>query len=566
MTLDTDIAVETPADVLIVNARALTMDPSRPRASAVAIRANRILQVGDFDAKDFRGPATRVIDAKGKTVLPGFIDSHVHLFGGSGELTYPNLAEISGEAALRAVVERESRAKPQAKLLYAVCAGYHILGPDTPLDRHALDRISPDRPFAMMAADHHTVWANTAALELAGILHGGPTDPGAEIVMGTDAKATGVLLETSAFEPVVRHTDLGGRDFLGYITGDNPVPPATTAERERDKQALKQGLAHCAGFGITSLHNMDGNLYQMELLHELELEGALTCRVQVPCHLRNTHPLSKLEEAEEMRRRYTSDMLYSGRVKMFMDGVIDSYTALMVAPYPDRPDTFGDAVFTAEAFTKAAIRADAMGLQISVHCCGDGAVRRVLNGYEAAIAANGRRDSRHRIEHIETITDADIPRLEALGVIASMQPLHSPLCGLFDIMPPGVIFSDSQVRNAFAWQTLRNTGAQVIFSTDWPVAPLDPMLTIQGAVAFKTPDDRWIDQRQSLSDTLASYTCGGAFAEFAESSKGQLKAGMLADVAILSDDLHTVAPEALSQVRTTTTLCDGRIVYEATGN
>jgi len=550
------------ADILIVNGRVMTMNPAAPRATTLAIRGNRLTHVGMDDLADLRGPNTRVIDARGNTVLPGLIDSHVHLFGGSAELTCLNVADISGMDRLTQVVAQESRAKPDLPLLYAVAAGYHILGPDTALDRHTLDRVSPDRPFAMMAADHHTVWANTAALELAGILKGGATDPGSEIVMAADGLATGVLLESSAFQPVIRHTELGGRDFLGYVTGDDPVPPATGAERARDKAALKLGLAHAAQYGITSLHNMDGNFYQMELLHDLEQSGALTARVQVPCHLRNTHPLSKLEEALEMQRKYRSGMLYSGRVKMFMDGVIDSYTALMVEPYPDRPDTFGDAVFTAQAFNEAAIAADAMGLQISVHCCGDGAVRRVLDGYEAATRANGRRDSRHRIEHIETITDTDIPRFGELGVIASMQPLHSPLCGLFDVMPQGVIFSDKQARNAFAWQTLRDAGANVIFSTDWPVVPLAPMLTIQGAVDFKVPDERWGDQRQTLSDTLASYTNGGAYAEFAENDKGKLVAGMLADVVVLSENLEKMAPETLSSTEAVTTICDGRVVFE----
>lgn len=550
------------ADILIVNGRVMTMIPGAPVASVIALRGNRISYVGTAAPDDLRGPETLVIDARGNTVLPGLIDSHVHLFGGSGELGCLNVTGITGFDALTAAVADESRAKPEVPLIYGVGAGYHILGPDMVLDRHALDRVSPERPFAMMAADHHTVWANTPALKLAGILAGGPTDPGAEIVMGADGHATGVLLETSAFHPIMRHTDLGGRDFVGYVTGDDPEPPATPDERTRDKAALRRGLAHAAQYGITSLHNMDGNLYQMELLHELEQDGALTARVQVPCHLRNTHPLSKLDEALEMQRRFHSDMLYSGRVKMFMDGVIDSYTALMVDPYPDRPDTHGDAVFSAEAFNKAAIRADAMGLQISVHCCGDGAVRRVLDGYAAAIQANGRRDSRHRIEHIETITDADIPRFAALGVIASMQPLHSPLCGLFDVMAPGEIFSDRQVWNAFPWQTLRDAGARVIFSTDWPVVPLAPMPTIQGAVNFRVPDARWRDQRQSLGDTLASYTSGGAYAEFAEQSKGALAVGMLADVVVMSDDLESLAPDALGAVQAMTTICDGRVVFQ----
>ncbi|MGA0234056.1 MAG: amidohydrolase [Alphaproteobacteria bacterium] len=550
------------ADILITNARAMTMDHQNPRASVIAVKGNRILAVGGEELQSLAGPNTQIIDAGGNTVIPGFIDSHVHLFGGSGELDCLNLAHTSGETALTDAVRAESKRKPDDQLLYAVCASYNLLGDGIALDRHALDRVMPDRPFAIMAADHHTVWANTKALEMAGILHGGPTGPDGEIVMGADGTATGALLETSAFAHVLRFTELGGRDFLGYVTGDDPEPPATPEERERDKAALRAGLRHCAKLGVTSVHNMDGNLYQMELLAELEQEGDLLCRVQIPCHLRNTHPLSKLEEALYMQERYRSQMLYSGRVKMFMDGVMDSYTALMVEPYPDRPDTCGVEVFTVEAFNEAVIKADGMGLQISVHCCGDGAVRRVLDGYEAAINANGRRDSRHRIEHVETVTDVDIPRFKELGVIASMQPLHSAAAGLFPNIPPGMIYHDRQIRNAFAWQTLRDAGATLAFGTDWPIVPLEPLVSVAAAMFTTKPDERWVDQSQSLEDTLASYTIDGAYTEFAEDQKGMLKAGMLADIAILSSDLEANDAAAMKATEAVVTLCDGRMVHD----
>ena len=548
------------ADIVIVNAKVMTMDPDAPTADVVAIKGKRILGVGNFDPATLIGPETQVIDADGNTVLPGFNDSHVHLFGGSGELGCLNLSSVEGPDNFRTAVRAESEKNPDARLVYAVCADYHALGPDVQVDRHALDAII-ERPFAMMAADHHTVWANTKALELAGILHGAETDPGAEIVMGPDGLANGVLLETSAFQAVVALTELGGRDFVGYVTGDDPVPAPTLEEREKDKAALRAGLKHCAQYGITSLHNMDGNIYQMELLQELERDGTLLCRVQVPVHLRNTHELSKLGEAKVMQDRFGSDMLSCGRVKMFMDGVIDSYTALMVEPYPDRPDTFGDEVFTAEAFNKAAVKADSMDLQISVHCCGDGAVQRTLDGYEIAIAENGRRDSRHRIEHIETITDADIPRFAELGVIASMQPLHSPQGGLFPPMPEGVIFSDRQIRNGYPWQTLRDAGATVIFNTDWPVVPLSPMMTISGAVFTQSLGPRWTNQQQSLADTLRSYTWGGAYAEFAEDKKGQLKSGMLADIVVLSEDISNPTVELLEQTVALATICNGTFTH-----
>ena len=549
------------ANIIIINAEILTMDPQNPYATSIAIRGNKIIAVGDFHSREYSDSNTDIIDGNGKTVVPGFIDSHVHLFGGSAELSCLNVSQINGIENLKQVVQKEIIKKPDENLIYAVCASYHILGDDIEITRHTLDMVCPDLPFAMMAADHHTVWANTKALELGGIFNGGQTDLGAEIVMGEDGFANGVLLETSAFQYVVRHTKHGGRDFSGYITGNNPDPEPTTQERDLDKIALKDGLKYCAQFGITSVHNMDGNLYQMELLNEIERENKLSCRVQVPCHFRNTHPLSKLDEAMEMQNLYNSEKLYSRRVKMFMDGVIDSYTALMVEPYPDRPETSGDAVFSPEEFNRVAVAADRMGLQISVHCCGDGAVRRTLNAYELSQKENGKRDSRHRIEHIETITDVDLPRFKQLGVIASMQPLHSPIGGLFPAMPEGSIFSEKQIKNAYPWQKFRDLGVPLAFSTDWPVVGLNPMETIAGAVFPKIPDNRWLNQKQSLKNTLASYTTLGAYAEFAENKKGMLKKGLLADVVVLSEKLTQADRDCVNRTKALVTICDGEVVF-----
>ncbi len=196
------------------------------------------------------------------------------------------------------------------------------------------------------------------------------------------------------------------------------MPPASDADRRTDKAALKRGLAYCASLGITSIHNMDGNFYQLELLDALRQDGDLICRVQVPWHQKNVFAPERVDEAVEMRARYNDDMLYSGRVKVFMDGVIESMTALMLDDYPNHPGERGFALFSAEEFNAVAARADKHGLQIGVHAIGDAAVRRTLDGYAYARKVNGTRDSRHRIEHIEVIDPADIPRLKELGVVA----------------------------------------------------------------------------------------------------------------------------------------------------
>jgi predicted amidohydrolase YtcJ len=549
------------AELIVCNGKLVTFDPDRPQAEALAIGAGRILAVGDTrDVLELRGANTRMVDAAGGTVLPGFTDAHVHLFIGAAELDQLNLAGVEGEAALTDAVRAYAAGRPDDRLVYANGAFYGMLGPGRQTTRADLDRILPDRPFATISADHHTVWANTAALERAGLLDAAGPRPGGEVLAGPDGRASGELHESPAFAPVLALTPLGGRELLGFVTGEDPDPPATPAQRAIDKQVMLRGLRHAAANGITTLHNMDGNFYQLELLAELDAAGELLCRTQVPFHLKPHHPLDRLAEADEMRRRWHGDRLWSGRVKMFMDGVMESRTAFMLAPYPDAPHA-GTALFEAGHFEEACIRADALGLQISVHAIGDAAVRRTLDGFEAAARANGRRDARHRIEHIECLHPDDLPRFAELGVIASMQPIHAPVGGFFPPPPPDTMLRADQLPLAYAWARIRESGARLIFSTDWPVAPIEVGRTLKAAVApMRLPG--WPDQRQSLRATLASYIRDAAYAEFTENCKGRLAPGFLADVVVMAQDLEAMDPQALDQTRPVLTVCEGRITYE----
>jgi len=550
-------------ELIILNGRLMTFDPARPTATALAVHAGRISAVGDTgEVRKMAGPGTRIVDAGGATVLPGFIDSHVHLFGGSVELDYLDLYGVEGVEELTARVRAYADRTPDDKVVFAVRAEYEILGPGRRTTRQDLDAVSPDRPFAMFAPDHHTMWANTQALELAGILNGGSVEKGAEIVLSNDGTASGELREPGAYGPVLRMTRYGGRDLLGLITGADPVPPANAAERALDRDVIAKGLKHCASHGITGLHNMDGNLYTLTLLSELEDRGDLLCRTEVPFHLKSFDPLDRIEEAEEMRRRFSGDSVWCNRVKMFMDGVAESSTALMLEPYPGL-STRGDAVFEPEQFNAACILADANGLQISVHAIGDLAVRRTLDGYEAAIRANGRRDSRHRVEHVEILHPDDLPRFRDLGVVASMQPGHAPWGGVFPPDGVGRMLHPHQIPHAYAWRDIRATGAPLVFSTDWPVIPVDVMANVRAAVVPLKMPEPWRDQRQTLRDTLKSYTADNAWVEFNEARKGRLMPGMMADIAVMSHDLEAMPPEGLDSARAVLTLCGGRITWQA---
>ena len=494
--------------------------------------------------------------------MPGFNESHLHIFMGAGELDNLDLSGVYGFENLKAAILGFAKARPALDLVYANQVSYSVLDPVILPTRHDLDRIIPDRPFAMMCYDHHTVFANTRALERAGVLRGAQVPTGSEIVMGADGLATGELREPGAFRYILALTPTGGRNSLGFTEAAEPNPPPTAAQRTTDRAVLLRGLKHCASFGITSMHNMDGNFYTLELLKEIEEAGDFTARCQSPFHFKNYFDIARLEDASEMHRRYTGERVSSGRVKLFMDGVLESWTALTLEDYPDKPGHFGDPNFTADQFSAIAIEADRRGLQIDVHAIADGAVRRTLDGYEAARAANGPRDSRHRIEHIEMIDPADLPRLKSLGVIASVQPTHCP-GPVFPPEPTMTRIRPGKLAHAYAWQSIRETGATICFNSDWPVAPLDPMISIHAALTRKPLSEDQPPQHQTLMDTLKAYTSGGAYAEFMEHRKGMLKPGMLADIVVLSGDIEVAEPEAIKGLKAAVTICDGRVTREA---
>ena len=550
------------ADILIVNARVLTLDQQGTRCEAVALAGNEIAFIGDVaGAGVLRHPGTRVIDAQGASVLPGFVESHMHIFSGAAELSQLHLTGVTGFARLSEKVRAYAQSQPHAKLLVAQGADYTILSKDERVTRRHLDRLVPDQPFMMFSPDHHTAWANTAALEQAHILHGRDVGVGSEIVMGDDGLASGELREGGAIDPV-RALGGPGRERLGLETGGEPPVAPTSAERNADRETIKRGLAHCARHGITSFHNMDGNFYQLELLDEIDRESGLPVRARIPFHMKNFMELAALEKASEMRRRYNSERLRSGFVKLFMDGVIDSGTAVMAAGYADPQMKNGDPLFTAEQFKAIAVEADRRGLQIAVHAIGDGAVARVLDGYEAAAKANGARDSRHRIEHVEVLRPEDIGRFARLGVVASMQPPHPPGTMGLPLEPTVSLIGESRWAYSYAWQTLREAGVRLAFGSDWPVSDINPMRGIHAAVTRKSWKKGLPEQRQSLRDTLLGYTADGAWTEFMEARKGRIAPGMLADIVVLSDDIEAVDPEGIDELHPVVTICDGQITYE----
>lgn len=535
------------ADFLFTNAAVYTADPTHPRAEAVAVRGNRIVFVGRaIEAAGLRGPHTQVIDAGGRTLLPGLIDSHFHLLWGSLKLDKLRLEAANTLAEVFTALAAYAAANPQREWIEGVQLQYTAIPASERLDRWQLDAIVPDRPVYLSAFDGHTVWVNTAALQRGGILQGRTTPAGSEIVMdAATGTATGELREPGAFDLVRAH-----------------IPSPTTAER---RAALSKGLELCARHGLTSVHNMDNWNNGIADYAALEAQGEMTVRIYTPYNIEPETPIAQIAEAVELKRRYQGDFVRAGAVKVFMDGVLESYTALMVEGYADQPGNHGGALHTAERFNAIAVEADRLGLQIFVHACGDGAVRRALDGYACAQRVNRHRDSRHRdsrhrIEHIELIHPDDIPRFAELGVIASMQPVHCPItidAGDVWTQRPG----PARWRDSFAWRTLRNAGARQAFGSDWPVASMNPFLGFWYGLARQPWRRDDPVQRLTLEELIAGYTRDAAYAEFQEHVKGMVRVGLLADLVLLNTDIFATPISEIAQVRPLLTMVNGRAVF-----
>ncbi len=550
-----------PADLIITNARVLTMDPDHPRAEAVAVGGGRILAVGPrAGIEALAGSDTRVIDAGGRSVLPGFVESHLHLFWGGAELDQLQLTGIEGMGPLTRAVRDFAAAHPDREWIIAQGGHYELL--DHPMTRHDLDQMLADRPFCIGAHDHHTVWANTRALELAGLLHGRAMPPGHEVVMGADGLATGELREFEAYSPVYACAG-EARVYVGVATGGEPAPEPSDAERAADRAKLLRGLRHCAAHGITSMVNMDGNYYTLALLRELQAEGGLLARVKVPFHFKPHMELSELDRADTMTRDFADDWLRSGFVKMFMDGVVDSRTAWMLHDYPGT-DTRAEPLFPPAQFEAICVEADRRGLQIAVHAIGDAAVRQTIDGYEAAARANGPRDSRHRIEHIELIDRADIPRLGPLGITASLQPPHPPGAMDFPLSTMEHVFHRDRWRDAYLVRTLAEAGAPLAFASDWPVTDVSVMRGIQAALT-RGPFDGCQDERVGLHEVLRAYTAGGARAAHLDDVTGTLRAGLAADIVIIDGDIEAITPAEIGRTGIALTLAGGGITWRTPG-
>lgn len=536
------------ADTVIVNARIYTVNAKQPWAEALAIGGDKILAVGSLQQiAPYRGPATKVIDAKGQLVLPGFTDCHIHFMDGSLGLTQVDLNETKSVAEIQKRVKDYASANPDKKWILGMGWTYPTFGPSALPDKKFLDEVVPDRPVFLQAFDGHSSWANSKALELVGITRETADPPNGKIVRDQNGDATGALKE---------------------VAGDLVSKFAPKPTHEERLSALRLGMHEANKVGLVRVHSAGQDFEWLDLYNELRQQQQLSVRFYIAYFLDPPELMSdSIEKIEQAHRTYHDDWISGGVVKTMLDGVVEAHTAAMLEPYSDDPTQIGKLFWDPAKYKQAITELDRRGLQIFTHAIGDKAVRLALDAYQEAAEKNHTHDARPRVEHIETISAQDIPRFGKQGVIASFQPLHAyPDDDTLGIWARNV--GKERAQRAWVWHSIEATGGVLAFGSDWPVVTLNPWQGVQNALTRQTregaPAGGFVPQeRISLEEAIKGYTLGAAFAGHREKTEGSLEAGKLADLILLSQDLFKIEPTQIANTEVMFTMVGGKVVYQS---
>jgi predicted amidohydrolase YtcJ len=545
-----------PADTVLIHARVYTVNAKQPWAEAIAIRHDKVVAVGSSkEIEPYRGRATKVIDAGNRLVLPGFTDCHIHFLDGSLSLQRVHLDDATDIPEIQRRVKAFADAHPNQPWVRGRGWTYPSVGTTNLPDKKYLDEVVPDRPVYLEAFDGHTWWANSKALQLAGITRETPNPPGGEFVRDPKTgEATGAIKEDAADAVMMR-----------------TIPPPSHEEtlaayRAGFKEANRAGLVRVHGAGGVGVTISD--LKSVDALEELRKSGELTLRMYLAYRVDPpTITPAQFQEIEEARRRYHDEWISAGAVKFFMDGVVESHTAAMLAPYSDDPKLTGNLLWDPDTYKRLVVELDKRNIQIFTHAIGDRAVRLTLDAYENAAKMNGTHDHRHRIEHIETITADDIPRFGKLGVMASFQPLHAyPDENTLQVWARNA--GPERAQRGWAWRSVERSGGVLAFGSDWPIVTLNPWEGVQNALTRQTtegnPPEGFVPkERISLEEAIRGYTLGAAIAGHREQAEGSLEPGKLADLIIVSQDLFRIEPSEIGKTQVLLTMVGGRVVYQS---
>ena len=526
------------ADRIYLNAKIWTGDSANPEAKAIVIKDSLILYVGN-DYQSYAGGQTILTDLKGKMIVPGFIDNHVHFLDGGYYLANINLRNAKSKEDFIKVFRLYTDSAKGTEWIKSGNWDHEAWGGQLP-QKEWIDSVSGQHPVFVSRYDGHMGLANSLALKLAGITRNTPSPPGGEIVKDPKTgEPTGILRDEAT--SLVYHV----------------IPDPT--EKELD-EALSRAASAALSHGFTQVHDMGsyGGWIDLSTYSRAEANGKLPIRIYSFVAL---HSWQKLDSFIKQNGR-GNDRLHWGGLKGFVDGSLGSTTAWFYQPYLDAPHSTGLQVTDTILLRKWVLQADSAGLQVATHAIGDHANDWILDVYEEAERARPAQDHRFRVEHAQHLTAAAIDRFAKLSVVPSMQPFHA----IDDGKWAGKRLDTPRLKRTYVFKSLLETNANLTFGSDWPVAPLDPIAGIYAAVTRRTLDDKnpggWFpEQKITVEQALRCYTVNNAWAGFQENKTGKLKAGMLADFTVLSEDLFTVAPENIRDTKILLTVVNGKEAF-----
>ncbi|CAN5469274.1 amidohydrolase [soil metagenome] len=534
------------SDLILLNGSIYTVDASRSWTSALAVKDGKIIYLGpESEIKNYKGPNTTVFDLKGKMVLPGFHDSHVHPVSGGLELGECDLTPYRTEDQMLEHIIQYARQHPEKEWIRG--GGWQLpLFKDGNPHKSILDRILPDRPVYLEAADGHSAWVNSRALALANIDKKIADPENGRIERDHKSAApTGTLREDAMKLVSVLLPKYSEEDYI---------------------KGLKRGMEIANRYGITSLYEASATENLVKAYAALDERGELKIKVTASLKLNPKQGEFAVKEILTLRDSFNGHNLNLNAVKIYADGVIEAQTAALIDPYLGTNGKRGKPTYEPEELKKFVKQLDKEGFQVHIHAIGDYAVRISLDAFEFSAEVNGKRDSRHHIAHLQLIHPKDRPRFRRLGVVANFQPLWA-YSDVYINKLTEPFLGPERSRWIYPIGSMLSSGATVVAGSDWSVSSMNPLLAMQVAVTRRAlhagPGPAWLPEEVAdLPSIIASYTINGAYLSFQEKETGSIEVGKAADLVVLDRDLFEIPPHEIHLVNVMLTVLDGKIIYQ----
>ena len=534
------------ADLVLRNGAVYTVDAARSWAQAVAVKDGKIVFVGtDADLGDRIGAATQVVDLKGRMLMPGMQDAHIHPISGGIEASACDLNGKRSAEEYLAAIKAYADAHPEEPWILGGGWLMSAFGPGAMPAKELLDAVVSDRPVYLTSTDGHTTWVNSKALEIAGITRETP-DP-ADGRIDRDPKtgeAIGSLQE-------------GAGDLVG-----RHVPPWS---REKRIEGLRYSQKMLNAYGITAVQDASVREPDLEAYAALDAQGGLSLKAVVSQWWERDKGLEQISAMEALRSKYTHGRVRATAVKMMQDGVMENYTAVMTEPYHLHGSPTGIPMIDPQLLKQAVAQLDAKGFQVHFHAIGDGAIRQCLDAVQSARETNGHSGQRHHLSHIQMINPVDLPRFRELGVIANFQPLWGWADEYITKLTTPFI-GEERTRWMYPIAQMHASGAMIAFGSDWSVSTANPYDQIEVAVRRADPSipDGAVflpEQRIALPEAIAAFTIGSAHVNGMEQETGSIEVGKAADMVVLDRNLFAIDPREISETKALLTLLDGKPVH-----